>query len=413
MSEPPKVSVTIPSYNHAEYLPAAIESVIGQTYRPLELIIVDDGSTDGSLEIAKDYAHRYPDIIRVGTHPKHANKGISDTVNLCFQLTTGEYWMGLPSDDILHPRKVADQVAFLEKRPELGWVYSYAVVVDGSGHFVPELGVLGTDITRSSDVVARLIMSNTIYGMTVLMRRSAAADIAPHDTTLVYSDWDFWLRLAARHRPGFLARTHLFYRAHDKNTSIGIDFNVALRRTIEVIAKLREQGPCSGDVFARPRVKALLDLQQTYFYFLVDDRSSARKYLNAAFETDPALSSDVPYFRRWLKGSFLEIASRRVATALDFHTWIMAQLPIATRNTDLAKAMGTKLHGLAFTRWAIAYHAYARALEPRKRVFRCLLNDPTILRDRVLLPLYAKILIGPGIVRRVRNIFHWGRALNR
>jgi glycosyltransferase involved in cell wall biosynthesis len=412
MPERPKVSVTIPSYQHAKYLPAAIESVLAQKYRPLELVIVDDGSTDGSLEIARDYAGRYPDIIRVSTHPQHANRGISETVNLCFQSATGDYWMGLPSDDIIHPEKIAQQVAFLQSRPNLGWVYSYAIVVDGSGRCVPELGLLGTDITRSADVVERLILGNSIYGMTVLMRLSAVADIACHDPGLVYSDWDFWLRLASQHRPGFMPRAHLFYRVHGRNTSVGIESNLALRRSIEVLAKLRIQGNANGDYFAKLRIQALLDLQQAYFYFLMDDRSSAQRCLNAAFETDSTLATEVAYFRQWLTGRLLEVvASRGLATAVDFRKWIMDQLPIIT-NAEFAKAMSSKIRELAFTRWAVVYQMYKRHLEPRRKGLQCLLRDRAIVRDRGLLRLYATILIGPGIIRRLRHFFRGSRVPN-
>ena len=78
----PTVSICIPSYNHAPYLPAAIESALGQTYRDLEVVIVDDGSTDDSLEIARAYERREPERVRVLTHPGHVNRGTAATANL-------------------------------------------------------------------------------------------------------------------------------------------------------------------------------------------------------------------------------------------------------------------------------------------------------------------------------------------
>src|SRR4051812_1969316 len=102
----PLVSVTIPSYNHARFLPEAIESVLAQTYDNIELIIVDDGSTDESLTIARDYAARFPEQIRVHTHPDGRNHGISKTANLALSLIRGKYWNGLASDDILLPTKI-------------------------------------------------------------------------------------------------------------------------------------------------------------------------------------------------------------------------------------------------------------------------------------------------------------------
>src|SRR3954465_12690440 len=97
----PLVSVVMLSYNHAPYLPAAIESVLGQTVEDLELVIGEDGATDGSLDIARHYAEA-DSRVRVLTHPGHENRGIGATVNLVRGATSGSYQLGLPSDDMLY-----------------------------------------------------------------------------------------------------------------------------------------------------------------------------------------------------------------------------------------------------------------------------------------------------------------------
>jgi CDP-glycerol glycerophosphotransferase len=91
----PAVSICIPSYNHAAYLRQSIESALAQTYRDLEVVIVDDGSRDGSLAIAEEYARRHPDRVRVFTHPGHANAGIGATANRGIAEMRGRYWVGL------------------------------------------------------------------------------------------------------------------------------------------------------------------------------------------------------------------------------------------------------------------------------------------------------------------------------
>src|SRR5437660_12511814 len=95
----PLVSVCMPSFNHAPFLPTAIESVLAQTYPHVELVIVDDGSTDKSLEIARGYASRHPARVKVFTHDGNAHRGASATANLAFQRSGGGYWCGLSSDD--------------------------------------------------------------------------------------------------------------------------------------------------------------------------------------------------------------------------------------------------------------------------------------------------------------------------
>src|SRR3954468_11417826 len=106
----PLVSVMIPSYNHAPYLPAAIESVLAQTLEDFELIIGDDGSIDDSLDIARRYAEADPRI-RVLTHAAEGHRGIGATGNLMRPTARGRYWFGLPSDDVLYPDTLEREVA--------------------------------------------------------------------------------------------------------------------------------------------------------------------------------------------------------------------------------------------------------------------------------------------------------------
>lgn len=221
MNDKPLVSVCIPSYNHAQYLPYCIESILAQTYPNVEIIIVDDGSKDDSLKIAEEYAAKYPDLIRAHTHPNKENRGVSATVNFGFNLAKGKYWSGLPSDDALYKNKIEKQVEFLEANEEIGFVYSYGDFMDSSGNRL--LGRFGEDITQEADPVKNLLYNNVIPGMTVLARRAAMEKVGLHDSNLVYSDWDFWVRFFSLYKAGFIAESLVEYRIHKSNTSVGID----------------------------------------------------------------------------------------------------------------------------------------------------------------------------------------------
>src|SRR5205823_14166180 len=100
--------------------------------------------TDDSLEIARAYARREPQRVRVLTHPGHANRGLSETGNLAYQHARGSFWSGLCSDDVLHLDRVARLMAKLRRRPELDLVYSYARYIDQGGSPLPERGLFGT-----------------------------------------------------------------------------------------------------------------------------------------------------------------------------------------------------------------------------------------------------------------------------
>jgi glycosyltransferase involved in cell wall biosynthesis len=117
------VSVVMPFLNIAQYLGEAIESVLAQSYTCWELLLVDDGSTDGSAEIAKRYAERAPERVRYLQHPGGGNHGASAARNLALAAARGEFVALLDGDDVWLPRKLEEQVALLRAHPEAGLVY--------------------------------------------------------------------------------------------------------------------------------------------------------------------------------------------------------------------------------------------------------------------------------------------------
>ena len=118
VSERPLVSAIIIFLNGARFLEEAIQSVLGQEYAHWELLLVDDGSTDGSSVIALDYARRYPEKIRYLEHEGHQNRGMSASRNLGIRGARGAYVGFLDADDIWLPHKLAEQVALLESLPQ-------------------------------------------------------------------------------------------------------------------------------------------------------------------------------------------------------------------------------------------------------------------------------------------------------
>ncbi len=119
----PRVSVITPFLDAQEFLGEAIESVLVQTTREWELLLVDDGSTDGGSAIARAYAARYPDQIRYFEHPGHRNLGKSTSRNLGVSQARGEFIVFLDADDVLLPHKLEHQVSVLTRFPHAAMVY--------------------------------------------------------------------------------------------------------------------------------------------------------------------------------------------------------------------------------------------------------------------------------------------------
>ncbi|WP_293084415.1 glycosyltransferase family A protein, partial [Moorena sp. SIO4A1] len=123
MSNKPLVSTIIIFLNPEPFLQETIESVFAQTYDNWELLLVDDGSTDGSTEIALQYARQYPEKVRYLEHEGHQNRGMSATRNLGIRHAKGEYIAFLDADDIWLPNTLAEQVVLLNAHPEAAMVY--------------------------------------------------------------------------------------------------------------------------------------------------------------------------------------------------------------------------------------------------------------------------------------------------
>lgn len=119
----PLVSNIIIFYNAEEYFQEAIESVLSQTYENWELLLVDDGSTDGSTTIAKTYAQKYPEKIYYYQHDDHQNRGMSASRNLGIEQAKGKYIAFLDADDVWLPHKLSRQVAILESHRDAAMVY--------------------------------------------------------------------------------------------------------------------------------------------------------------------------------------------------------------------------------------------------------------------------------------------------
>jgi glycosyltransferase involved in cell wall biosynthesis len=123
MSALHRVSVLMPFLNLERFIEESIQSVLAQTYEDWELLLVDDGSTDGSAHIAREYASRHPDRIRYLTHPNRENRGASASRNLAIREARGELFALLDADDVWLPNKLAEQVPILDSTPEAGSLY--------------------------------------------------------------------------------------------------------------------------------------------------------------------------------------------------------------------------------------------------------------------------------------------------
>jgi glycosyltransferase involved in cell wall biosynthesis len=165
-----KISVVVPNYNYERFLPETLDSVIAQTYKNWELIVVDDNSTDNSREIVQAYIDKYPQYdIRLIHNPRGPN-GTPTPVNIGIRAMTGEYFAWLSSDDIFHPEKLEREVVFLEQNPHIGMVHTAFDIIDDEGKVEKMNFPDYNSMSRADFWLAQLEM-NRINGNTVLCRK--------------------------------------------------------------------------------------------------------------------------------------------------------------------------------------------------------------------------------------------------
>lgn len=219
-----RVSVIIPAYNAAATIAATVASALGQIDGDLEVIVVDDGSTDATAAIVSALAQG-DSRLRLLRGP---NGGQAIARNRGIAAAAGELIAFLDADDQWTPDKIADQVRALEDHPEAAIAYGWTDYVDGAGRFLHR----GSYVSLSGRVLTALVQVNFIEnGSNVLVRRSALEAIAvataagdgPFEPALVPSeDWDLWLRLAERFEFVAIARPQVYYRTAEESQSANV-----------------------------------------------------------------------------------------------------------------------------------------------------------------------------------------------
>lgn len=184
----PLVSVICLCYNHANYVREAIQSVIDQTYDNIELIIVDDASTDDSVKVIDSLITKFDSV---NTIYNNDNLGNCKSFNIGLKASKGKYVIDLAADDILHPDRIAMGVKkFQELTEDYGVHYSPIVHIDQNG------SELGNQLTQTydGDIYKLLIEKFIISAPSMMIKKSVLEDLNGYDEQLTYEDFDFWIR---------------------------------------------------------------------------------------------------------------------------------------------------------------------------------------------------------------------------
>jgi glycosyltransferase involved in cell wall biosynthesis len=260
----PKITAIIIFLNGETFLAEAIESVISQTCPDWELLLCDDGSTDKATVIAKQYASQFPDKIRYLEHPNHENRGMSATRMLGVSQSLGEYVAMLDADDIWTPRKLEEQLAILEKHPQVAMVYGPMKLwyswtgraQDDRRDFLQPMGVQPDSIVQPPELLLSFLTDPMHHPSGLLTRKSVLLEVGGYESAFrgEYEDVVVQSKISLRHPVYASGACWYWYRQHEGSCTAATRRNWEEKPVRKIYldrfeAYLREKNVTSGPVW--------------------------------------------------------------------------------------------------------------------------------------------------------------------
>src|SRR2546427_8430018 len=282
----PRVSVVVTTYNHRAYVGAAIASALAQTFADREVVVVDDGSTDGTAAIVASFGDRIRSI-------RQENQGVAAARNTGVLNARGELVAFLDGDDLWEPDKLAMQVAAAERSPQAGLIAVDGVLFDDDGAILaPTLFAAsiretfgpGVNLVTRAQGYGLLLRENLISTISqVMVRHTVLDEVGLSDRRFsLSSDWDLYLRIAARHDIAFVPGRLAQWRYHAGSASGPIHRRRLAWATddIAILKKQLREGPNDlvGAVRRALRHKVGRTAREAYAYGRQFDRAFAARY---------------------------------------------------------------------------------------------------------------------------------------
>lgn len=261
MSSLPSISVVVPCFNAERWIGATLDSVFGQAWPNLEVLVVDDGSTDNSVELVRS---RFPMVKLL----RQANSGVAAARNLGIRFATGDWIAFVDADDIWLPGKLAAQWEALQFDPEVRLAYSawhvwHSEDPSPSQTLMAQLGAEGDNLERwggcSGWIYPQLLLECCVWTSTVLAQRALLDEIGVFDTTLrIGEDLDLWLRASRVTAIVRVSRPLALYRMHPNSiTKAAPETNFQAQVVLRAIERWGYSGPNGGRAIKSDVDKAL------------------------------------------------------------------------------------------------------------------------------------------------------------
>lgn len=388
----PLVSVIIPNFNHAQYLGDAIRSVLDQSYANVEVIVVDDGSTDQSRAVAAQFGDRILYLYQT-------NRGLSAARNTGIQAARGEYIGLLDADDLYEPHFVSSMLVALQSDPAADGVFCGYQFVDQQNKALPQVEARPVP---TEQLYETLLDGNFFVPESILVHRQCYTSAGAFDETLrACEDWDMWLRISRQHK---IIGTNLVLTRHRVLAgSMSSDPTRMIQNRMAVLAKHMgpppEQRTQANIRICRAYGEAYLISAVEYLQF--GDQQQAYECLRQGVQLYPALLDQLRTFfelgcgsqPKGERGNFAALDLKRnwqtLNTLLDRLAY--EQMVPAEQSPKQMIALAHFALGL------ISYGAGNFALT-RGHLLQALFKAPQLRKNRQLLSTFVKALIGARLV---------------
>lgn len=249
------VSVIIPTYNRDKLLMATLQSVLAQTYPNIEIIVVDDGSTDGTIEMLQRFQAEIGESKMRFSSVQHG--GCANARNVGLKLARGQFIQHLDSDDLLLPGKIDAQVRFLEENPNVGVVYCFSETIDAA----EPPRTLGWNAYTPKDIFDFMLRPcvSILDPLVLLWRRNEQRAVGDYDVNLSrWVDWEYMVRYLGFHgNIGCVPRVLARYRVHDGRVTSRVQTDRGARHAESALRALRSAYSTLGSKPKRRYLPAL------------------------------------------------------------------------------------------------------------------------------------------------------------
>lgn len=389
----PKVSVIIPTYNRKDYVQEAINSVLAQTYQDFELIVVDDGSEDGTGEALK----RFGSQIR---YVYQENQGESAARNRGIRVASGRLVAFLDSDDLWLPHKLERQVAYLDAHPDVALVCSSVLPIDSNGQILDRETEGKYQLPEGKVSFETVFWNCPVNASTVLAKREALVQAGLFDMTMRWGeDWDMWARLALRALIAFIPEPLAYCRVHAGNMgAFLINQSEAVDRWLSGVLRSKEKiyrcWPANmGDVKkVRSRVTADHLARAAVLDFVHGRSERGAKRMRKVVALDPDHWTDAARLGGLVFEYAMAVAHQAgQQSALEFLDNVFEHIP-----PDMTGVAQAKRRALARLHVELAFlsHSLGERQKTWLHAIQGLWYDPSWLRNRGLLSIAVQACFG-------------------